>query len=256
MSEYTTSSVTIGATPTNQEQIRRILSEQVGASCHWVSGRQLAADRRTLAMSNRASELAPIFERAVSLPPTTCGDLAMALELAEIAKGHRDAINGNRPSDSSLRAVAQRLDHSERVMLRAERTATTRLAHQGLVGIGYSVRSAESENSAAIEARRGHSVLLVQVRPGGQMHMDWAGHSGGDCEQDMSRVRKALAAEGLHVAVRRQQRHGNPAGGSLIARAARAGNGDLVAGALAADDPFGPPTGTPARSGRLPLPEQ
>ncbi len=240
MSEYSTSSAAIEAVPTNQEMLANLIAAEFGAPAALVCSRELGLARQMLANTDDVLDLRRLLGSVTMTLPTI---RASSLEAARSSL----ALAGTLPIQLR-RELDAGLANAQRHLAQVERKGTTKLAVRALEGSGYTVRLAETGSTSAIEARRGHSVLLIAVAGGGAMQMDWAGHSGSDCEVAMEGVREAFAAEGLQITVRRRDHHGSAGGGSLITRAARAGNGDLVTGVLAAEGAANSTTTTQAPS--------
>lgn len=221
MSSYESSSTTIVVTPTNQELLLEFLTANLGQACTWNPSCEIQAARHAVAAATSTEE---VQSALAPLRITTNAERFPLLVSASVASTGNTMV-ATTAIDSELNTLWQ-------ASRRAERDAVSTLTRRALVSRGFTVRDAVNDHTAAIEARRGHSVLLVGVTDGGAVEMDWAGHDGASCEAEVAELREALAAEGLQLDIRRVERHANRAGGSMIANAARRGNGDLVAGLL------------------------
>ncbi len=239
MSQYTSTTVTVQATPTNAELISQLIARELGAPSTWIPSAQIRSTRLALCSGDDAQ-----VRSALSSPSLTINMVdqqAVRTLRGELAKGPVGASRINSALGSSLVAA-------ERTMERVERRGIAVLAQRALQSINFAVRLGDGHSLSAIEARRGHAVMLMRIDDGGAMAIDWMGHAGNECERDMAEVQEALRTHGVEVAVSRQVRHGSAEGGSLIDQAAASGRGDLVAGVLAQEQPAGAAsTASPSR---------
>jgi hypothetical protein len=225
MSEYTSTSVTVQVTPTNAELITEALSATLGAPSTWIPSADLQLLRTQLATTTDPSSLSSLLG-SPALRRTSGTSSALTEAKHALASGETLPMSTRRQLDTALHDL-------ELATLQAERTAITTLTERAMGRLGFAVRTGAGNGLDAIEARRNHEVLLVAVHAGDQMEVDTIGHGGDTCEATMAELTSAMAEDGLDVRVRRRVRHGNPQGGSLIDRAAQAGDGDLVTGLIA-----------------------
>lgn len=138
----------------------------------------------------------------------------------------RSARDGVGSIDAALGVVADDL-------AALERTAVMALAADVLIDLGYGFETAAGPTTSALEARRGHEVLLVVVENGGSITTDHAGLADDACQDRQADFVAAMARRGVRLDERAEVRHHDPRGGTPILTAARAGQANLAAGAVA-----------------------
>ncbi len=225
MSRYQSTTVTIRPHLTNRQLISQIIRDRLGSPSEWVPSSQIQSLRGLLAASTDASTFAAHLERARSAIPGLGANLALE------PKGslNNELFSGSHRSAS--RRLDERLLGIQRTMATAERLGVRELVSEALTACGYHVRSADGTAVSGVEARRGHTVLLVAVSDGGDLEFDTVGHGGDDCVPIIDEARTALENMGIEARIVRRVNHGNPDGGGLIDRAAGAApHGDLLTG--------------------------
>lgn len=139
------------------------------------------------------------------------------------------ARSGLRPLGPALGAVAQDL-------AKLQRSALTATAIDTLTSLDYAVRRVDGERTSAVEARRGHEVLLVTVEGEGRLTTDHAGLAGDACTDRQQDFVDGMRQRGVEFDDQVAVRHDDPRGGSPIANAARAGGTTLAHGAVLGGD--------------------
>lgn len=233
MSEYQSTTVVLEPTRSAEAVLADVLRELHGAPSEWVASGSIASVRSQLAAAASVAEARSVIDsqavRCVgSGSPAALRQVVEVLDLA-------NQDNGCRPPPAAIRSLDAALAKLETQSRVVERCAVARLASQSLRSIGYSIREASGGAVIGLDARRGHSVVAISVGDGGSLELDILGHGGDSCVGLVEECQQAFAAHGMRVRVVRRDRHGDPRGGSLIDRAAKANPlGDLAVGIVAA----------------------
>lgn len=224
MSDYTFNTVELVVRPSNAELIERQLAA-LGAHHAWITRTQLRALRSQL---DRASDLAAMEQAVASVPNLQLRALRPTVSRGRPPQSFTDAARG-----AALREVAA----LESNVATAERMVVAELLTRTLRTLDFHVAGVHGASTTAIEARRGHAVILAEVGEGGGLELDTAGHEGDECEAVVAQLIDGLHQVGLTVKATRRDRHGRRAGGALIDRAARsAAGGSLAEGLIASSE--------------------
>jgi hypothetical protein len=239
MSSYESSTTVAVLTPTNAELLSALLTEQLGSPSSWISSTQIRTLRDELAAAVRTPSCigsllrSPVFSLA-------------GFDTSVIASAKASLSATGIVPPPLLASLTGGIEALEGKILGVERKAISILTQRALVDLGFKVRSLDSATATAIEARRGHTVMLTKLENGGGQLTDWLGHGGSDCEADMAAVALAKAAHGIHSSPAWRIAHGSTEGGTLFEHAGRLGDGDLLVGVLTEDAPSA--GGQPLRS--------
>jgi hypothetical protein len=113
-----------------------------------------------------------------------------------------------------------------------ERRALATASVSALTDLGYSVQTAEGQQTSAVEARRGHETFLVVVGDQGRIETDHVGLADDSCNDRQRDFVEAMGRRGVMFDENVTVQHHDPRGGSPVANAARAGGTSLAEGAV------------------------